>query len=575
MFKKQKSKILVFLLMLGLLYGCKRQILDPLNPQNNLPQKAQFDKAKGFYENGRYKNQPKRASGNGNERMSAQDSARFKDFEPQWDKTDVELLPNNEKMLIVPVVRYLSVNYDQSIGFIRRLCIRVDANEDFLEANIVELVGNLTFVKANYNAIFKNYKSNSVVSGFDGVIIVRELDYDLQNAKFYHNGTFKENTQIQQQPDSTTQHAYTCIIYDTVWFASTCSNIGVNGHTGYFCGWGSHGYWQTTGYFSTCYSDSGGGGSGSGSGTTTGTPGQTGGGGSGGSSGSPKPPKPPKPKPRPPTLTPPFPGMYLGDDMVWYFPDGGVSWGEGEGVPENEPEDVITNIDGFAKIVDYARTDTTNADIKDAMKEFNRLYNTNCSFKCVVDKLANARPNGVPFKMAFTISSTMGNTGGLYNPTTQTLQMNYAAFGGRGFTAMLHEETLHAYQWVFDRSFMFNITPANNFTGTPNIEFDAKLNIDIENFIYFKKNKKLLHVKQWLGNMGAETDSYKSYIKAITVDGTRRPITFANLSPVGHSYAQWLQNFKDINVGKPYDKPIVTNKTPFLIVDLGVQCPCN
>ena len=192
MFKKQKSKILVFLLILGILYGCKRQILDPLNPQKNLPQKAQFDKVKGFYENGRYKNQPKRSSGNGNERMTAQDSARFKDFEPEWDKTEVEILPNNEKMLIVPVVRFLSVTYNENLGFIRRLCIRVDANDDFLEANIVELVGNLTFVKENHNAIFKNYK-NANITGFTGVISIYELDYTVTIRKAYSLSNFTKN----------------------------------------------------------------------------------------------------------------------------------------------------------------------------------------------------------------------------------------------------------------------------------------------------------------------------------------------------------------------------------------------
>ena len=169
------------------LYGCKRHLLDPLNPQTNLPPKVQLDKVKGFYENGRYKNQPKPVS-SGNERMTAQDSTRFKDFEPQWDKTEVELLPNSEKMLIVPVVRFLNVDYNENIGFIRRLCIRVDANEDFIEANIVELVGNLTFVKANHNDIFANYKNTSI-SGFSGEIIGYQLDYDKVSYTEFENGT--------------------------------------------------------------------------------------------------------------------------------------------------------------------------------------------------------------------------------------------------------------------------------------------------------------------------------------------------------------------------------------------------
>ena len=172
------------------LYGCKRQLLDPLNPQTNLPEKVKLDKVKGFYENGRYKNQPKLTSSNGNERMTAQDSARFKDFEPQWDKTEVENLPNNEKMIIVPVVRFLQVEYNQEIAFIRRLCIHIDENDDFLEANIVELIGNLTFVKNNYNAIFAKYKNTNIL-GFSGYVVVYEIDYDVITTKEYDNSTLK------------------------------------------------------------------------------------------------------------------------------------------------------------------------------------------------------------------------------------------------------------------------------------------------------------------------------------------------------------------------------------------------
>jgi hypothetical protein len=153
MMKNYTSKILVFLLILGILYGCKRQILDPLNPQNNLPQKTQFDKIKNFYEKGRYKNQQKSSN------LTSADSARFRDFEPDWDKTEVELLPNNEKMLIVPIVRYLNVSYVDSLAFIRKLVISIDEQDNLLEANVVEILGYLNFVPNNYKNIFKNYKN--------------------------------------------------------------------------------------------------------------------------------------------------------------------------------------------------------------------------------------------------------------------------------------------------------------------------------------------------------------------------------------------------------------------------------
>ena len=362
------------------LYGCKRHLLDPLNPQTQLPPKVQLDKVKGFYENGRYKNQPKRSSPNGNERMTSQDSARFKDFEPQWDKTQVELLPNNEKMLIVPVVRFLRVDYNENIGFIRRLCIRVDANDDFLEANIVELVGNLNFVKENHNAIFKNYKENNI-TGFSGVVATYGLNYDKISTKEFNNGI-----------------GNTCANCLIVLVVGDCIIITDNGGNVILevCGDGGSGVGgngggngdapnctcircsrppggipnpsgpitipnvpiitpnntpqtpQTPPYVNPTYTppgpiytpiyDP------SGTGTDT---------GSGGTYNPP--PIPPKgyqiPVVVPTVVTPtttviqpsttlppmPFPGMVLGDDLVWYFPDNGVSWGNdwGDGVPRD------------------------------------------------------------------------------------------------------------------------------------------------------------------------------------------------------------------------------------------------
>ncbi|MFM9988514.1 hypothetical protein, partial [Flavobacterium sp.] len=253
MIKSYKSKILVFLLMLGVLYGCKRQILDPLNSQTHLPQKAQFDKVKGFYEKGRYKNQPKQTSGN--QRMTAADSARFKDFEPQWDKTEVELLPNNEKMLIVPVVRYLQVNYGEKTAFIRRLCIRIDENEDLLEANIVDIIGRNSFLPENYKEIFKNYK-NTVISGFTGIISIYELDYTLQKASFYADAMFKETTTIEMEvapPDP--NRLSTCVVWVNVWIpgqtnpSTSCS--GPNDADG-LCG-STEGHFEMSYQFVECF----------------------------------------------------------------------------------------------------------------------------------------------------------------------------------------------------------------------------------------------------------------------------------------------------------------------------------
>ena len=283
MFKRQKSKILVFLLMLGLLYGCKRQILDPLSPQTNLPQKVKLDKVKDFYEKGRYKNQPKRTSSNGNKRMTAQDSARFKDFEPQWDKTEVELLPNNEKMLIVPVVRFLRVDYNENLAFVRRLCIRVDANDDFIEANIVDIVGSMFFLPNNYKKIFSNYK-NINISYFTGAIFIYELDYTLQKSTFYVNSVLEGNAITQ-----TARPVSNCTLIFTTWIPpASCPNEGQDNHTGWFCGTSGGGYWETTYELILCDIEDGDGTSTGGTSSGGTNPGGHGGSGTSGGVGNPR-----------------------------------------------------------------------------------------------------------------------------------------------------------------------------------------------------------------------------------------------------------------------------------------------
>ena len=463
MFKRQKSKILVFLLMLGILYGCKRQILDPLNSQKNLPQKAQFDKVKGFYENGRYKNQPKRTSSNGNERMTAQDSARFKDFEPEWDKTEVELLPNNEKMLIVPVVRFLNVDYNQSLGFIRRLCIRVDANDDFLEANIVELVGNLTFVKANYNSIFKNYKNANII-GFTGVISIYELDYTVIIRKAYSLSNFTKNVVTE---DVHVDNFSTDLVSVTPCVLIIYGYPDANGNGGAtviidFC----------DGTTTVAGGSSGGGGSGTGTGTTGNT----------GSSGvyipyiEPIIPRPPKRYELPPvvavpTTTEPTPPR-----------DPGISWaytlyGDTEATPEET---------ALLKSLDSLSNGLGAVDRKDEMSPENRLLlattlrelrNSSPAYeKMYQDLRVAAVPNpndpndhrASVFKILPTTERGRGRF--VYQAGVGTVKIKQAELRNQTVVA---EELLHAYQYLV--AYKIALLNPNFVDNDIDFEFEVKL----------------------------------------------------------------------------------------------------
>ncbi len=344
--------------------------------------------------------------------MTAADSARFKDFEPQWDKTEVELLPNNGKMLIVPVVRFLSVEYNQNIGFIRRLCIRVDANEDFIEANIVELVGNLTFVKENYNAIFKNYKENNI-SGFSGVVIINEIDYTGISTKKYDNSVFTGYGSLTMQGGSTSGNG------SPQW----CSN-GIIFEWGYF---DSGGVWividRRCANISTIppIND---GEIPSGSPIGPLTPGPTnpnpnnpnnnGGGGSGNNN-------PTINYPPPPPM--PHPGMVLNENNVWEFPlpiDPGFSWGEtegwGDGIPRDENGLEIENV--IDDIYDAQNSTLTPAQKAQLNKIFDSLKKKSCLFGEMIAKMKQA---GVKIKFNFDNTMTVG---GSFNYFDNSISIN-------------------------------------------------------------------------------------------------------------------------------------------------------
>jgi hypothetical protein len=65
--------------------------------------------------------------------------ASFRTFNPVWNKTEQVTLLNGNKVLITPVRRNLKVDYN-NLYYIRRLRIELNAQNQVVKANIVELV---------------------------------------------------------------------------------------------------------------------------------------------------------------------------------------------------------------------------------------------------------------------------------------------------------------------------------------------------------------------------------------------------------------------------------------------------
>jgi hypothetical protein len=234
--------------------------------------------------------------------------------------------------------------------------------------------------------------------------------------------------------------------------------------------------------------------------------------------------------------------------------------------------------DAFKKIVDTTKTNKNDPDIQAIDKEVKRLYEESCLFKCMIDALSNANDpddNTKKFRVGFEVIQNLG-IAGKYDPYNKKVKIDYNIVGGAAFSGVIQEELIHAYQDVFDTAYYRGIPP--NGTGIPNIEFDAKLILDIENIRSETTKGKKLHQKLYWGNRGpkyANAENYKKYLEAITNNGTKNPSNFSDLSPTGHTYNQWLQNFREVHQGTPYYAPIDTQKQPLALLRLVSNCNCN
>ncbi len=185
MFKRQKSKVVAFLLMLGVVYGCKKPY-DNLDPQDNLSAiNVALQKAMTWF----YANK-KSKSNNSNAREMPSFETRYKDFYPDWQRVKTLDLGENKKLLIVPVARYLTVSYTEQ-GFLRKLCILVD-NDEITSAKIIEIVATNETIANKQDFIFQNALSNfgegGSFNGFTLALLQYDIDYNFEKGKAFHHG---------------------------------------------------------------------------------------------------------------------------------------------------------------------------------------------------------------------------------------------------------------------------------------------------------------------------------------------------------------------------------------------------
>jgi hypothetical protein len=270
---------------------------------------------------------------------------------------------------------------------------------------------------------------------------------------------------------------------------------------------------------------------------------------------------------------------------------GGGSGGYGGG-GYVAPPPVVTPPDykyseAFKKIADTTRTDRNDPDVQAMDKEIQRLYNESCLFRCMINQLSAAKDpddNTKPFRIRFKTQDGLissAGTAGKYDPYTKTITIDYDMAGDPRMGVVLHEEVIHTYQDIFDMGYNRNISPPN-FKGAPNIEVDAKMLIDIQNYRYKMLNGKYLHNKVFhVLNKYKHSEDYQKYLEAITNNGVKNPSSFSELSPANMTtYHGWVAYFRGLyasnNPNHPYAGQVDNDKQPKAIMRLIQTCTeCN
>ena len=186
LYDKTPKRLLAVLVVLLVLYGCKRQILDPvLSAANTAIPAKNLDKAKNWFA----KNKPNFHSANARINI---DSVRYKEFFPVWQLAKMHTLIAGDTLIVVPVQRNFNISYTE-IGFLRRLCLYIQ-HDSVKSAKIIELISDKATLKANEDLIFKNTETalnGGPIGNFNIAILQYDLAYKHEKGKFLANGTSK------------------------------------------------------------------------------------------------------------------------------------------------------------------------------------------------------------------------------------------------------------------------------------------------------------------------------------------------------------------------------------------------
>jgi hypothetical protein len=139
------------------LSACKREPETTLTPKTSTPTEATLSQIKQWYD--------KKIEKIKNEKSTATI------FLPQWGEGLLHVLNDGTRLAVFPVWREVAVQYYE-VGFVRRLVVKLDTEDNVLEAKIMEVISSKAYLAA--------HKDEIPVRFYEGVLKNREALVDLE-----------------------------------------------------------------------------------------------------------------------------------------------------------------------------------------------------------------------------------------------------------------------------------------------------------------------------------------------------------------------------------------------------------
>ncbi len=527
MFQNSKSKILVFLLILGIAYGCKHPDLVP--DKSTSAESIEVSRAKTWFYNQKIT------------RANFRESTPTDEFYPIWENAEISLLNNGTKIVVVPVWRYAKVEYGE-IGFLRRLIVELDVENQPKEGKIYEFIGTKAYLQANKNVLGKQFFDNTLDE--NAYVVTKSLNepsigQNITRGFSIHIGAcsvliyYYDEECLPNAPKGECSAETPKLVFS-----------GLNTK----CAGGGGASWIPPAPPVNPTTPDPNGPSGGGAGEVT-PPGNI-------YTQYPSPPTMPNIPPQDPNS--PKPPTCL---------DCPVDNGE-----NTEPvSQVIADIDDIYDVSNSTLTPKQKIKLNELFKS---LKKKSCLFGEMIAKMKQA---GV--KIKFSNNPNM-SVGAAFNYEDDSITMNNVS------EIALLEELVHAFQFSqnpagFEAIVNIDINPSQ--TGLSNIEFEAKLLMNLMNNMAYYGGDTIIGDFEFAISGGVNatnsnvTKRYRTWLKNITANYTKFPTSFtpSQLS----SYYGFLQNFRQANFGDMnvigYFSPANNTKPPTSLFSLTQNSNCK